>query len=842
MKKRFIVVVLMLLAVFTLVACGEDVDPVETLTAITFSGVDDVTLDFEEPFNVMDGVTAKGNNGVDYTSEITYTHANTVIITDDVLDTTVTGAQAIKYEVEVDGILAQKFRMVTVKSPEAVEGQMLINADFEQGPAGWNDSSVVYEADGGTIVLSGDEGALKAEVVAGVNSYTPRFGQMNVPFDNDVTYEISFDAKSSVEKTINLQVGELLTGAPYFTDFKTGLTVHKTITTEWETYSFKFTMNQDEENHRGGLLFELGALGGNQIDATMWFDNVVIEEATPDPDETAPAFTGLAESKSILVNGAFDPMAGVTAFDVVDGDVSEDIAVVIKNEADEVVTTIDTSVEATYTLTYTVSDAAGNEAEFIMTLEVVGMQFNETNLIANPSFEADLDVDAPEWALWQQDAYWATPAPVVVTELDTTNGTYSLDITGGGDASWAVQFFQDGYLTLVEGKTYRLTVVVEAEVARKMNVAMGYSYPVDQFEEYVRFDGAEILAEETTLEFLFTVTKETHDVKLVFELGSQDGFADGLVTFSEVKLQEALLDDIIMNGQMDHGWELWFQDWGDAPTVTLDRTNGTFDLAIDKAGEAFWAVQFNQLVDLEAAKTYTLSFDAKATAARNINVEVIGTSLLGDAKADFNLTTEMQTFTVDVVTVDAVNGAKLSFELGNTGSFAAGTVSLDNISIKEKDVAEAPELVVNGDATTVPYFTYDNSGSGQGTMVLGENGAVVDVTALGGEAYTPHFYQMLDGLTPGDYVLKLVIDSTVDRDLRVNMVLPDAGYASIFPEGSVDFEVTSTETNVVYVSFTVTNAVTNVKLELDFGTLGGELTSVIGVFTIQEVLVYQDLN
>ena len=62
-----------------------------------------------------------------------------------------------------------------------------------------------------------------------------------------------------------------------------------------------------KKNHRGGLLFELGALGGNQIDATMWFDNSD-EEATPDPDETAPAFTGLAESKSILVNGAFDPM------------------------------------------------------------------------------------------------------------------------------------------------------------------------------------------------------------------------------------------------------------------------------------------------------------------------------------------------------------------------------------------------------------------------------------------------------------------------------------------------------------------------------------------------------
>lgn len=839
MKKRFIVVVLMLLAVFTLVACGEDVDPVETLTAITFSGVDDVTLDFEEPFNVMDGVTAKGNNGVDYTSEITYTHANTVIITDDVLDTTVTGAQAIKYEVEVDGILAQKFRMVTVKSPEAVEGQMLINADFEQGPAGWNDSSVVYEADGGTIVLSGDEGALKAEVVAGVNSYTPRFGQMNVPFDNDVTYEISFDAKSSVEKTINLQVGELLTSAPYFTDFKTGLTVHKTITTEWATYSFKFTMNQDEENHRGGLLFELGALGGNQIDATMWFDNVVIEEATPDPDETAPAFTGLAESKSILVNGSFDPMAGVTAFDVVDGDVSEDIAVVIKNEADEVVTTIDTSVEATYTLTYTVSDAAGNEAEFIMTLEVVGMQFNETNLIVNGNFEAALG-DPSEWEVYTENAAFVT-----ASGIDDENNVFSITTAGAGAGNpYDVKLMQSN-LTLVEGKTYRVTLVMKASAARTVNVALGIPFTVDPWwDEYARFNTVELTTEYQTFEFLFTATKATSsDIQLVIEMGNTGGYVDGDVIFDEILLQEALLDDIIMNGQMDHGWELWFQDWGDAPTVTLDRTNGTFDLAIDKAGEDFWAVQFNQLVDLEAAKTYTLSFDAKATAARNINVEVIGTSLLGDAKADFNLTTEMQTFTVDVVTVDAVNGAKLSFELGNTGSFAAGTVSLDNISIKEKDVAEAPELVVNGDATTVPYFTYDNSGSGQGTMVLGENGAVVDVTALGGDAYTPHFYQMLDGLTPGDYVLKLVIDSTVDRDLRVNMVLPDAGYASIFPEGSVDFEVISTETNVVYVSFTVTNAVTNVKLELDFGTLVDEgLTSVIGVFTIQEVLVYQDLN
>ncbi|MCD4826341.1 MAG: carbohydrate binding domain-containing protein [Acholeplasmataceae bacterium] len=839
MKKRFIFTVLMVLAVFTLAACGETETPDVVLSAITFSGVENVTLDFDSTFNVLDGVTATGNNDVDYSDLITYSHVATTIITDDVLDTTVTGQHAIKYEVEVEGILAQVFRMVTVSEPAAVEGQMLINADFSQGTAGW-DGKAVYVADGAEMTLSTEDFdgnlALKAEVVVGANVWTPRFGQMNVPFENGVTYEISFKAKASAEKIINLQVGEILDGAPYWNDFKTGLTVTKTITTEWATYSYKFTMKQD--NQAGGILFELGTIGSNAVNATLWFDDIAITESTPDLDETAPEFTGLVDSKSILVNSEFDPMTGVTAYDVVDEDLTEDIVVVIKDSSDAVVQSVDTSAPATYTLTYTVSDAAGNEAEFVVVLDVVGMQFSDTNLIVNPSFETELNTETPEWGFWQQDGYWSTPAPVVVTELNTTAGTYSLDITGGGDAAWAVQFFQEG-IELVEGNTYRLTVIAQAEVARKINVAVGYG---DPWVEYARFDGQELLTEETTLEFLFTVTNATHEVKVNFELGSQDGFADGLVTFSEVKLQQALLDAPIMNGQFNNGWELWFQNWGDAPTVTLDRTNGSFDIAIDKAGEAFWAVQFNQLVDLEAGKTYTLSFDASATAARNINVELIGTPLEGDNKGSFDLTTSVQTFTVDVMITDAIMGSKLSFEMGATGSFAAGTVSLDNISIKEKDNAEAVELIVNGDATTVPYFMYDNAGEGSGTMVLGENSAIIDVTALGSQPYTPHFYQLIDSLAPGKYVLKIALDSSVDRDLRVNLVLPNDGYNSILADGFVDFSVVSTETNVIYVEFTVTTEVTNVKLELDFGTLGGDLISTIGMFTIHEVLIYQDLN
>ncbi len=262
------------------------------LTAITISGADDLELDFQAEFNALSGVTAIGNDSVDYTSSIILQSTSAAVnLTTGAVDTSSVGVHAIRYTVTVGTVTSQKWRYVTVKSPEVIEGEMLVNPDFALGTAGWDDPSVVYIADGAALTLTTEEGALKAEVVSGANPYTPRFGQMNVPFEIDTTYEVSFRAKSSVNKIINLQVGELLSGAPYFTDFKTGLTVHKTITTDWATYSYKFTHTLD--NKRGGVLFELGTVEQLDTDATMWFDDVAIVESTPDADTTAPTFTGV---------------------------------------------------------------------------------------------------------------------------------------------------------------------------------------------------------------------------------------------------------------------------------------------------------------------------------------------------------------------------------------------------------------------------------------------------------------------------------------------------------------------------------------------------------------------
>lgn len=830
MKKRIIVLALVMLFGFFLASC-EKTPEVPTLTSIVISGATDATLVFEAEFNILTGVTALGNDGVDYTADITYVTTSTVLA-GDVLDTTKTGAHAIRYEVSVSGIVAQTWRYITVNPPQAVEGEMLVNPDFANGTAGWDDPSVVYNGDGSSMTLSVEDGALKAEVVAGSNVWTPRFGQMNVPFEQDTTYEISFDAKANVAKTINLQVGELLSSSPWFTDFKPSQTEHRLITTEWATYSYKFTMTLD--NQRGGVLFELGAIAGVAVNATVWFDNITIEESTPDVDILAPVFSGVLETVNVLVDGTYDPAAGVTAFDLTDGDVTDDIVITIVDGDGLDVLAVDTSAEGTYVVTYTVEDSLGNSATATTTVNVVGLIFSETNLVANPSFEAALDETTPEWGLWSQN--WGA-IPVVVQTLDIVAGTLALDITGGGDAAWAVQLFQEGYLTLETGKTYRLQFNASASVARSVSVAIGYG---DPWVEFGRSNGIAITTEEATYEYLFTVNQATHDVKLVFELGSQTGFADGVVTLYNVVLNELDADPIIMNGDFsDTGWTLWTQNWGAAPTVTQGIVTGQYEMTTDLGGDAGWAIQFNQNdIALENGKTYTFSFDAKASVARDLNVAIFVPAVYTSyfRQDAIMLTTEIVTYSYEFTVTEANHDALLlSFEMGATASFVAGTVTLDNISLKET-VAEAPEIIVNGTADQVLYHNFYQEANG--TMAYSTDGVIFTIDTIGGAAYVPHYYYLIDALLAGDYTFKITMKSSVARDFRFNAILPDAGYASLLPDTKYDFSLNADETTTITVNFTVEAMLTNVKIELDFGTLGDPLVSLPGTFTLYEILLY----
>jgi hypothetical protein len=678
---------------------------------------------------------------------------------------------------------------------------------------------------------------------------------MNVPFEQDKTYEVSFRAKSSVVKPINLNVGELITTAPWFIDFKPGQPEIRTIGTEWATYSYIFTQRLD--NPRGGLLFELGTVSGQTVNATMYFDDITIEEATAGPDVTAPVISGAPATASILVGSTFDPLNGVTALDVVDGDLTDEIVFEILDSNSAKVNSVDTSAPATFTITYTVEDLAGNEATATTVLSVVNLQFRNENLLTNGSFATAI---GNEWSFFTQD--WPT-APVVTGSQDVSGGTYSLDISnGGGQDRWAIQMNHVG-TELVQGQTYRLSVTGQASVARKFSAVFDTDAP--NFDNYARKNGLDLLTTSSTAEFIFTVTKATRNIRLSLEFGAQDGFANGIVTLSEVRLQRLDASPLISNSQFEMtGWRHFINDW-DGTAATSGIVNGEFKMTITKAvglnAAENWRLQIiqdnigfgetndNGRLGLAAEKSYTLSFDIYSSKAISVTTFIgapgVWVNYVPEANRVNAVTTSKQTITIPVSTVGAtLNGfEKLSFEFGTQfTNFESGSefVAIDNVVLKEG--ANALPNVINGDMNTIlgghTYFTENG-----GTMTRGENGgALLQIPALGGAAYQPHYYYIFPTLAKGNYEVKIVLSSSVTRDLRFNVILPDSGYASILPDNFVDFRVTADTPYTFTVAFEVTNPLTNVKLELDFGTLGGDKVSLPGNFLISEVLVYRNFN
>lgn len=815
-----------------------------TLTSITIVGASDVEVEFDASFNLFTGVTATGNNGEDFTDEIVLQSTSSAVnITTGDLDTTRTGLHAVRYTVTVGSVTKQQWRNVTVGQPTSTG--MLINPDFALGTAGWDDPSVVYNADGSAMTLSTEDGALKAEVTAGANAYTPRFGQMNVPFEQDTTYQVSFDAKSSVEKAINLNVGELLTSAPWFVDFKPMQPEIRTLTTEWATYSYKFTHTLD--NKRGGLLFELGKVNGQQINATVWFDNIAVEVSTPDEDTSAPVFSGVLPTVNVTVGSTYDPLAGVTAYDLVDGDVTADIVVVIKDDSQAVVESVDTSVAGTYTVEYSVSDSAENLAEETTAVNVVDLLFKDENLIENGSFETEI---SEEWGYWQQD--WGT-APVVNRSQNTEAGTYSLDIAGGGDAAWAIQFYQEN-IALVEGQTYRLSITGYASVERSISVALGYG----NWVEYGRKNGLSLTSTSSTSEYIFTVTQVDYSVRVVLELGSQDGFVNGMVTLEEVRLQRLDTDPIIANGDFSlSGWRGFANTWegtafsagvtnGEfAMTVTAQNTSASWHLQIVQDAESLAGIPgASAFLDLAPSSSYVLTFDAYATKEMTLTPNIFSQNIWSNYVQNpaTTLTTTKTTYTLSVDTPENLNDTeKLAFEFG-TGLVIDGepqTVYLDNVSLTVG--GEAVPTLYNGDMETAlgGHTVWSDVGA---TLTTNDEGAVITASSIGGVPYNPHYYYTVPSLDAGTYNVKFVISSSVARTLRFNIVLPNAGFASILEENYIDFSVNAEGETVVEASFDVATPLTDVKVEIDFGTLGGDAISEPGTFTLHSILLYRNYN
>jgi hypothetical protein len=138
--------------------------------------------------------------------------------------------------------------------------------------------------------------------------------------------------------------------------------------------------------------------------------------------------------------------------------------------------------------------------------------------------------------------------------------------------------------------------------------------------------------------------------------------------------------NLITNGDFSNsttGWtpSAWSQDGSAAGTPSVQ--NGAFSFVVANGGPDPWNVQiFQTSVPFVKGTTYTLSFDASASAARNIKVY----ANLGAFDKSVALGTASATYSYTFVS-DSTESGKLSFDIGGAGTNGT-TFNLDNVSIK----------------------------------------------------------------------------------------------------------------------------------------------------------------
>lgn len=601
LQKRIVMMLSVLLFAFIMIAC----DDTTTLTEFRFEGIEDaLEIEFDSEFNILTGVKAIGNDEKDYSENITFSTTSKAIAEDGTLDTNVPGTSLVRYEIVEGDVRLQQWRTLTVKEPEREGDALVQNGDFSLGTSYWT-------VDQGTIEMTIEDDAAKLDLVAGAQAHEPRMYQMNIPFEEGKTYEISFEGKASVLKTINLQVGELLSDAPWFVDFKARQVETADLTLEWE--SFSYTFRHTLENDRGGILFEFGTVAGQTIDGTVWLRNIEAKEVEAEEDTKAPEFEGVNDA--VLTLGTpFNPLAGVSAYDLFDGDVTEDITFEIKDAEDNVVETIDVDVVGVYTITYTVSDEAGNEATATRTVTFEEMTFKDENLIVNGDFSQALGA---EWATYFAD--WTNAAGT----MNIVDEKLVFDVTALGDENWHIQLFQEN-ITLELGKTYRIMLDVSSSVARTINVELGVSHEDGSFTQYMNTQvGIPVNEETQTLTYIFTVTEQTTEAgKFVLHLGNiSEGDVPSVLTFDNISIQERDVEPLITTDFTD---ERHFVDQASGDVHTTDeRTEDALTITVlSTGGEAYIPHYLYELARLDAG-TYVYKISVTSDVTRHLRFNIV---------------------------------------------------------------------------------------------------------------------------------------------------------------------------------------------------------------------------
>ena len=628
-----------------------NVNHVCKLDGLVLAGLPDLEVDSGTSVDLLDGVTATGSDGTDYSSSITL-QSDTCTIVDGSLFKDTGGACAVTYNVIVDGILAREERTITwVIDPNSVDTLAdMRNQEFTDADI----SDWVIE---GTLVLTHDPaGYLVVEVSAlGGDPWSQNIGNINHIILPGTEYEVSYTLKTAYAegRDVTFFVEDVNNGySKYFEETRT-------LTNEFQTFTFTFTPDAFNDDTKLGIF--LGNTSNPMI-GTVIIDSITITAAGG--GNVAPVITG-ADDVVLNVDAEFDARQGVVATDFEDGDLTVYVAVQ---------GVVDVTTPGTYVLTYTVIDFNGGIARVFRTVKVEDKVYMATDILTNGMF------DASPWGFWAAD--WNSTS--VTATFDGTQ--VSFDIADAGPDNWAIQLFQEN-LQLVNGMDYVVTFDAMSTVGRDIRVKL------------IDSSGAEVEGDVTLTDTMGTYTVTflaytglTGNVKLDFELGNVGTVAPAasVVTFDNVMVEEwdgaAVVVDSnkVMDSAFEilptEGWSVWARDWDPVVTATFDVVMGEAVVTYDGYGDAVWQVRLQQTgLTFVPGETYKLTFKAKGDVARDFEVGFYdggsGQQMMFDLDTEYGFYTWVFTYEIGA-------NSPIEFKLGASPMAAGSMFYLDNVVIE----------------------------------------------------------------------------------------------------------------------------------------------------------------
>ena len=389
----------------------------------------------------------------------------------------------------------------------------------------------------------------------------------------------------------------------------------------------------------------------------------------------------------------------------------------------------DFETQSVYTATLTISDGEYS-ADQAITVTITNQNDNSPTFTSAETFSAienqraigkvtatDADGDAVTFSMSTElvvngdfqsgEAGWTNADNAVVSHFE-------VDVASAGDVS-AVNLSQ--VMTLVADTAYEVSFKAKASLARTMVAGLGLNHA----DWNDATETATLTTEWQTFSYTITTTDENgvgfgdDNSRVLFDMGGEVG----VVSIDDVSVKLADEVELLTNGDFQSG----ATGWTNADTAI----RAYFEVDVESAGDV-WSYNLSQVMALVPDTAYEVSFKAKASVARTM---VAG---LGLNHADWNhatetvaLTTEWQTFTYEITTIDQFgysfgeDDSRVLFDMGGE----VGAVSIDDVSViaPYRDLNDASLLTIDastGDLTFETTPDYESQSVYTPTIVISD--------------------------------------------------------------------------------------------------------------------------